>query len=198
MLNKSLARLSRCFDGLTRVLVSSRTVSHSVQSKVTRTMLLLSHVCMLFCPASVTYARSLRYVVAGAHDGIGLGIGKTKSRVCIRNTAVRVRLRGVCDNRGLPNILLKWVCPTLASTLYILQNDAVQQLSVLLLITELTVLPTLPGGVFHRVLRRRSRRERRGSSGLDWGWRLHALSGLCHDIDHAALPSGLFAQRRRD
>ena len=136
MLNKSLARLSRCFDGLTRVLVSSRTVSHSVQSKVTRTMLLLSHVCMLFCPASVTYARSLRYVVAGAHDGIGLGIGKTKSRVCIRNTAVRVRLRGVCDNRGLPNILLKWVCPTLASTLYILQNDAVQQLSVLLLITE--------------------------------------------------------------
>jgi hypothetical protein len=51
-------------------------------------------------------------------------------------------------------------------TLYILQNDAVQQLSVLPLITQLTGLPTLPVEVF---LRRRSRRMRRGSSGLDWG-----------------------------
>ena len=87
----------------------------------------------------------------------------------------------------------------LASTLYILQNDAVQQLSVLLLITELTGLPTLPGEVFHRILRRRSSRGRRGSSsGLDWGSWLHALSGLCHDIDHAALPSGLLAYRWSD
>ena len=46
-------------------------------------------------------------------------------------------------------------------TIRFLENDAVQQLSVLLLVAELTGLPTLTGGVFYRIVQWRGDGRRR-------------------------------------